>query len=617
MTAATLCSLLTFGVGSAAAATLSEDSGVVQTVRALGIITGGSNGAIDLSADVTRAQFAKMMVAASSYRDSIGGDGAGYSLFRDVKSTNWASEYIRIAVNQGWFVGYSDGTFRPNNTITLEEACTAVLRMLGYDSSTLAGSYPAAQLSKAYALGLRDGITASRGGAMTRSECAYLFYNLMTAKNSSGATYAISLGYSLTSGGDIDYAAVVQSRMSGPFVVSSGSTVASGLPFSSSNVTVYLDGKASSLSASAVYDVYYYSQDLRTVWMYDTKASGTYTAASPSTASPSSVTVGGSVYSISTSTAAYKLSSFGPFSLGDSVTLLLGMDGSVADVVASASADSVYYGIVTASGSTSYKDSAGTVVTTDYVKLACTDGVVRQFNTSGTFTVGTLAEYTVSSGKAVSLSTHSISGTVNSAGTKIGDTKLADSVRILDTDSSGEWGVVYASSLAGKYVESGLVSYYATNGAGEITDLILSDATGNIHTYGYLTDVKNSVSGSSLSVSGVYSYLINGSAGVYSLSDRMYSVTAGGAMFKYQSGALSGITNLSSVTLSSLANASAVSGSATYALADGVQVYIRNGTDYTVSNVSSVSDTSKYTLTGYYDGCALGGKIRVILAAAK
>ena len=618
MTAATLCSLFTFGIGSAAAATtLTEDSGVVQTVRALGIITGGSDGNMDLSANVTRAQFAKMMIAASTYHDSIGDDGAGFSLFSDVKSSSWASEYIRIAVNEGWFVGYTDGTFRPNNSITLEEACTAVLRMLGYDSSTLAGSYPTAQLSKAYALGLRDGITTSRGETMTRSECAYLFYNLMTATNSSGTVYAKSLGYSLTSGGEIDYSSVVESRMSGPFVVASGSSIAGGLPFSSSNVTVYRDGKTSTLGSSATYDVYYYSQDLRTVWVYDTKASGTYTAASPSTASPTSVTVGGNSYTIDTSTAAYKLSSFGPFSIGDSVTLLLGMDGSVVDVVTSSSADSVYYGIVTASGSTSYTDSSNTVVASKYVKVACTDGVERQFYTSNTYTVGSLVSYSVSGSKVQSLSSRSISGTVNSAGTKIGSYTLASDVNIIDADSDGNWGKVYASAFAGKSVPSNSVSYYATNASGEVTDLILNDATGNIYTYGYLTSVSNVSSDTSVSVSGVYSYIINGTAGTLNLSGRMFSVTTGGALFKYESGAISGMSNLNSITLSSLANSSAVSNSTTYALADGVQVYLRNDSTYTVSNVSTVSDTSVYSLKGYYDSYALGGKIRVIIATVK
>ena len=33
--------------------------------------------------------------------------------------------HIHIAVQQGWMSGYTDGPFRPDQTVTLEEACTA------------------------------------------------------------------------------------------------------------------------------------------------------------------------------------------------------------------------------------------------------------------------------------------------------------------------------------------------------------------------------------------------------------------------------------------------------------------------------------------------------------
>ena len=62
-----------------------EDGGTVDAVsmvRALGIMVGDQNGNMNLSANVTRAEFCKMLVAASSYRDTVGGS-SGYSLFKD------------------------------------------------------------------------------------------------------------------------------------------------------------------------------------------------------------------------------------------------------------------------------------------------------------------------------------------------------------------------------------------------------------------------------------------------------------------------------------------------------------------------------------------------------
>ena len=53
--------------------------------------------------------------------------------------------------------GYVDGSFRPDQAVTLEEGCAALLKALGYDPTALKGAYPAAQLSRAGALGLLDG----------------------------------------------------------------------------------------------------------------------------------------------------------------------------------------------------------------------------------------------------------------------------------------------------------------------------------------------------------------------------------------------------------------------------------------------------------------------------
>ena len=95
--------------------------------------------------------------------------------------------------------------------------------------------------------------------------------------------------------------------------------------------------------------MYYYNENLQTVWVYSDKVSGTLTALSPSSAAPTSITVTGTEYELGTSTAIYKCSSQGEFSTGDVVTLLLGMNGEVVDVVSIESAQSIYYGVVLSS----------------------------------------------------------------------------------------------------------------------------------------------------------------------------------------------------------------------------------------------------------------------------
>lgn len=167
---------------------------------------------------------------------------------------------------------------------------------------------------------------------MTRQDCMYLFYNLMKAKTKSGGNYAASLGYSLNSSGELDYSTILRSGMVGPFVVESAGW-STALPFADTTFAVYLNGNPSSVASVSLYDVYYYNANMRTVWVYRNQVSGAYTAASPSTAAPSAVTVGGKSYTLSTSDAAYALSTVGTYKIGDRVTLLLGMDGDIVAVL--------------------------------------------------------------------------------------------------------------------------------------------------------------------------------------------------------------------------------------------------------------------------------------------
>ena len=95
-----LCLVLSVtGPGALAA----DEDTMLETIRVLGILSGDESGNLNLSAKATRAEFTKMMTAASVYKDSVGSSN-GASLFTDVKTGHWASGYIKLAVEQGWFL---------------------------------------------------------------------------------------------------------------------------------------------------------------------------------------------------------------------------------------------------------------------------------------------------------------------------------------------------------------------------------------------------------------------------------------------------------------------------------------------------------------------------------
>ena len=92
-------------------------------MQQFGIITGYSDGSFRPDAPVTRAEFAAI---ASRFEKLTEGSKS----FTDVPDTYWAARYINFAATRGWVTGYSDGTFKPENTITRAEVAAVTCRLL-------------------------------------------------------------------------------------------------------------------------------------------------------------------------------------------------------------------------------------------------------------------------------------------------------------------------------------------------------------------------------------------------------------------------------------------------------------------------------------------------------
>ena len=460
----------------------------VQVAVTLGGITSGQTDEASLNSALTRGQLAKLLVAFSSYRESVASQGSTGKLFSDVDSSNSWAGYIRIAVQQGWMSGYTDGSFRPDNAVTLEEACTAVLKLLGYDTTTLSGTFPAAQLNKANTLGLRVNLSRKQGETMTLADGAVMLYNALTATTSANAVYGTSLGFTVTNG-QLDTSSILLSSLEGPFVASSGES----LPFVPT--TIYKNDTLTDAAELNQYDVYYYNESAKTVWVYSRRAAGRITAVSPSANAPTSVTVAGVSYTVATSSAASQLSALNGGGVGQVVTLLLGMNDEVVAVLTGEQADEVFYGVVQSASRSLIEENGADVQQT--VTVACTDGVTRSVNVdkSLNYPTGWMVQITVNEdGEDVaSLCEKSISGTVSADAETLGDYTLADDVEIMDTTSEGVAGTVRPSRLSGVTLSTSDVRYYTTNENGEIDRLILNDVTGDLWTYGVLDDVKNLV----------------------------------------------------------------------------------------------------------------------------
>ncbi len=174
-----------------------SDSKLAQTasvLNALGIMEGVGGNRFDPNSALTRAQFCKLAVTALGFTD-VSAYGS-YTIFPDVKSNHWAAKYINAAVRhpdlqkQAIIRGYADGSFGPNKTVSLGEACTMLLRMLGYTEKDVGPFWPADYIARAQSIGLTKGVvTSDPKAAVKRSDAAMLLMNTLGAplKDSEGS----------------------------------------------------------------------------------------------------------------------------------------------------------------------------------------------------------------------------------------------------------------------------------------------------------------------------------------------------------------------------------------------------------------------------------------------
>ena len=593
---------------AAFAASEVSDSVIEQVVRATGIMVGDASGNMNLDKTVTRAEYAKMLVAASTYKDKVSGV-SNSSPFSDVPYTHWAAGYIKNAVAQGWLTGYLDGSYKPDNTVTLEEAATGALKLLGYTTEDFSGSYPYGQLALYESLGLDTKVTASQGTAMTRRNMMYLFYNLLNAETRDGQVYAQTLGYTLNDNGEIDYLSMVSDTMQGPYVVEGSlSDIVSG-----DNKTVYRNGYASTADAVQKYDVVYYNDSA--IWAYANAVTGTYQSASPSTSSPTSVTVAGNTYEIETSDAAFELSTLGGLNIGDIVTLLLGRDGKVAAALPADEYATGVAGVVTAVGTGTYYNAVGNAYTARTITVTATDGASYTYPCSKTsIEEGDLVSIGFGSAETdVSiLKSASLSGAVS--GYSIGSRTMAKDVRILDVNDTDAVRIYY-SRLNGAELDSSDVRYYAENAAGEITDLILRDFTGDLYEYGIITSVSEQ--SDDMNLSGSYTYLLDGEKQTLTTSGKTLGASYGPARLTIENGQLASVRALSQIrNPDAITQLGVTKDGESWLFSDECTVYLYQNTQYSLISLTELRNNfASYNITCYYDkDTDDGGRIRIVIA---
>ena len=542
LTAAGLCLGLTGYAGAASFPDVSDaDTALaVEVLSGLGIISGGSDGNYYPDQGLTRAQFCKLAVLAEGHGDQVT-SSAYRTLFSDVAGSHWAAPYINLACEEGLVSGYGNGTFGPDDPVTVGQAVTVVLRLLGYTTDQVGPFWPEDYMALGEQLGLLEGVSNDPDHALTRGEAALMLYALLGQSDSTGKDYidnlcaskvenAVLLDTDAESGDGTEGMVEVYANQNlswyepaaeldglagsrGALLLDQSGRVTGFLPddtvrytlipenvtanringsYAVSSTTPVVVGDTLTTFGECWYDLescsqltLYYNQSGNLELVAATERttyegvvlSGYYEDASPNTSTPDTITLLGMELEVEESA----VSSLSAFSVGDKITVTLDGDGAV--ISAAAGGQTALYG----------------VLGEGQVELTC--GLTAKGTVSGSAGAGDLVKVTSSGvGK---LSVSQVSGgsglDLNVSEGTLGSIPLADNVRIYERAGTSVVTEIDLEDIQSATVKASDIDFYATDSNGLVSVLLLDDVTGNAYTYGLLAVGSKTESNSGMS----------------------------------------------------------------------------------------------------------------------
>ncbi len=102
----------------------------VEYLSGKGIVSGVGDKKYAPGRNVTRAEFAKLLVNTLGYKTA-----GGSTEFTDVDANEWYAPYIAVLAEKNITTGTGDGRFNPNVEITRQEVCTLIYRALTIEAA--------------------------------------------------------------------------------------------------------------------------------------------------------------------------------------------------------------------------------------------------------------------------------------------------------------------------------------------------------------------------------------------------------------------------------------------------------------------------------------------------
>ena len=146
----------------------------IETLAAYGVLNGMTKTTFEPAANLTRAQFAKIVVGALNLTPEYRGT------FKDVAQSAWYAPYVDTAAAYGIVNGVGDGKFNPDGAITVQEAAAMTAR-----AASLCGMDPALEHPDT---ALRAYSDASRVSSWAKLSMAYCAASGLWAQGASALT---------------------------------------------------------------------------------------------------------------------------------------------------------------------------------------------------------------------------------------------------------------------------------------------------------------------------------------------------------------------------------------------------------------------------------------------
>ena len=156
-------------------------SDAAEALSELYILEGYEDNTFKAENNITRAEMTAIICRMTGDLP----DNTNYDItdFNDVDSSHWACGYIKTAVDSGIVNGYGDGTFRPEDNVTYEEALKMVVCAFGFDEDIKSDpdDWSAPYIEIADEKNITDKLTGSKGEPSDRGDIAVMVYNGLKA----------------------------------------------------------------------------------------------------------------------------------------------------------------------------------------------------------------------------------------------------------------------------------------------------------------------------------------------------------------------------------------------------------------------------------------------------